>query len=200
VTVRIRLGVAVALVTVAVAGCSPTTDPGHADPTSNTSTSGSAKPPLSRPKDLKTANVDPCLLTDVQKAQMKITHTGQGPGDPQGGSTTSCTYTVLKPATYALNLAFETKRGVEDWLGGKYAEQDVRQLTVNSYPAAQTLLIGEKFTDPHATGCQTLVSTAVGQELSVGVIVTNKDLTTTQLCDLSKQGATLALTTLLANQ
>jgi hypothetical protein len=44
------------------------------------------------------------------------------------------------------------------------------------------------------------VSTAVGQELSVGVIVTNKDLTTTQLCDLSKQGATLALTTLLANQ
>jgi hypothetical protein len=200
VTVRIRLGAVVALAAVAVAGCSTTTDPGHADPTPSTSTSGSAATQLSRPKDLKTANVDPCLLTDAQKTQMNITHTGQGPGDPQGGSTTSCTYTVLKPATYALNMAFEPKRGVEDWVGGKYAEQDVRQLTVNSYPAAQTLLIGEKFTDPHATGCQTLVSTAAGQELSVGVIVTNKDLTTTQLCDLSKQGATLAMTTLLANQ
>lgn len=197
-TVRIRLGVAVALAAVVAAGCSTTTDPGHADPTS---TSGSAAPQLSRPKDLKIADVDPCtLLTDVQKSQMNITHTAQGPAHPEAGATVSCSHTVNKPATYSLNISLDLKLGVEDWLGGKFEGQDLRQVMVQSYPAAQTLLISEKFTDPHATLCQTMVSTAAGQELHATVIVTNQDLTTTQLCDLSKQGADLALTTLLANQ
>lgn len=200
-TVRIRLGVAVALAAVALAGCSTTTDPGHADPTPTTSTSGAGTSQLSRPKEVKIAGVDPCiLLTDVQRTQMKITHTAPGPDFPEGGATTSCSYTVLKPATYVLNISLDPKLGVEDWLAGKYEGQDLRQLTVDSYPAAQTLLIGEKFTDPHAKACQTLVSTAAGQELHAAVTVTNTDLTTTQMCDLSKQGATLAMTTLLANQ
>lgn len=200
-TVRIRLGVAVALAAVAVAGCSTTTDPGQAEPKTSTPTSGSASPQLSRPKDLKIAGIDPCtLLTDAQMAQMNVNHKGQGPGNPEDGSTTSCSYTVTKPTTYLLNVALDPKIGVEDWLGGKYEGQDLRQVTVQSYPAAQTLLVGEKFTDPTAKGCQTLVSTAAGQELHASASQTNKSLTTTQLCDLSKQFAGLALTTLQTNQ
>jgi hypothetical protein len=193
--------VAFALAAVAVAGCSPTTDPGHAEATSTTSTSGSGNPQLSRPKDLKIANVDPCsLLTDAQKTQMNITHTGPGPGSAEDGSASSCSYTVLKPTTFSLNIALDSKLGVEDWLGGKYEGQDLRQLSIQSYPAAQTLLLSEKFTDPNAGGCQTLVSTAAGQELHAGAQQGGKGLTTTQLCDLSKQLAGLAMTTLLAKQ
>jgi hypothetical protein len=201
VTFRIRFGATIALAAVALAACSTTTDPGHADPTSTISTSASANPQLSRPKDLKIANVDPCsLLTDAQKTQLNVTHTGPGPGSAESGSPTSCSYTVLKPIAYSMNIALDSKLGVEDWLGGKYEGQDLRQLTVQSYPAAQTLLLAEKFSDPNAGGCQTLVSTAAGQELHVGTLQINKGLTTTQLCDLSKQLADLALTTLLAKQ
>jgi hypothetical protein len=89
---------------------------------------------------------------------------------------------------------------VEDWLGGKYEGQDLRQLKIQSYPAAQTLLLAEKFSDPNAGGCQTLVSTASGQELHASAFPSNKSLNTTQLCDVSKQLANLAMTTLLANQ
>ncbi|HTI24578.1 MAG TPA: DUF3558 domain-containing protein [Kutzneria sp.] len=190
------------LAAVAVAGCSPTTDPGHPEPTSTTSASGSGKPQLSRPKDLKIADVDPCsLLTDAQKTQMNITHTGPGPGSTEDGSPSSCSYTVLKPTEFSLNVALDSKLGIEDWLGGKYEGQDLRQLSVQSYPAAQTLLLTEKFSDPNAGGCQTLVSTAAGQELHASAQQgLKKGLTTTQLCDLSKQLAGLALTTLLANQ
>jgi hypothetical protein len=203
VTIRVRLGatMALALALAVVAGCSPNTDPGHADPTSTTSTSVSGSAQLSRPKDLKIANIDPCvLLTDAQIAQMNAHGKGSGPGDPEAGTTSSCSYLVTKPSDYTLNVSLEPKRGVETWLGGKYEGQDLRQLTVQSYPAVQTLLLTEKFTDPNAGGCQTLVSTAAGQELDAGVIQTNKKLSTTQLCDVSKQLATLALTTLQANQ
>jgi hypothetical protein len=201
VTVRTRLGVAIALTVVAVAGCSTTTDPGHADPTSVTSTSASGSPQVSRPKDLKIAGIDPCdLLTDAQVAQMNGHDKGPGPGDPEAGTTSSCSYLVTKPSNYTLNVSLEPKRGVETWLSGKYEGQDLRQLSVQSYPAVQTLLLAEKFTDPNAGGCQTLVSTSAGQELQAGVIQTNKKLSTTQLCDVSKQLATLALTTLLAKQ
>jgi hypothetical protein len=106
---------------------------------------------------------------------------------------------VLNPATYSLNVSLEPKRGVEDWLAGKYV-QEVRPATVASYPAIQTVLGGEKFTDPNDTFCATNVSTAPGQELSAVVTQTNKGLSTTQLCDLSKQAAGLALTTLQAKQ
>jgi hypothetical protein len=201
VTVRIRLGVTVALAVVALAGCTPNTDPGHADPTSTPSSSGAATAQVSRPKDLKIANIDPCtLLTDTQIAQMNAHDKGPGPGHAEGGSTSSCSYLVTKPSDYTLNVSLEPSRGVETWLGGKYEGQDLRQLTVQSYPAVQTLLLTEKFTDPTASTCQTLVSTAAGQELDAAVIQTSKKLSTTQLCDVSKQLATLALTTLLASQ
>ncbi|MFC0439789.1 DUF3558 domain-containing protein [Kutzneria buriramensis] len=198
-TVRIGLGAVAVLVAVAMAGCSTTTDGGHADP--QPSTSGSASPTVSRPKDLKIANVDPCtLLTDAQLTQMGITHKSPGPGHPEGGSTTSCSYTVNQPAVYGLNVSLDIKRGVESWLGGAYEGQDVRQLSVQSYPAAQTLLINEKFSDPYATACSTFVSTADGQELNVAITQTTNGLSTTQMCDLSKQAAGLAFTTLQANQ
>jgi hypothetical protein len=200
VTVRIRFAFTVALAAaVVVAGCSTTSDPGQAEPTKTTS--GAASTTITRPKDLKTAGVDPCsLLTDAQMAQMNITHKTAGPGHDEGGSTTSCSYSVLKPATYVLNVSIDSKRGVETWLSGTYEGQDLRQLTVGSYPAVQTLLINEKFTDPYATACSTFVSTAAGQELNVAIIQTANGLTTTQMCDLSKQAAGLAFTTLQANQ
>ena len=196
-TDRIRLGAVVALVLAATAACS-TPNPGQPEPQSTTSASGVH---LSRPKDLKIVNVDPCtLLTDAQMAQMSIVRKAPGSGSPQGGSTSSCSYTVTKPTSFLLNVSLETKRGVETWLDGTYEGQEVRQTQVQSYPAAQALLIGEKFSDPNATSCQTLVSTSGGQEMNASALQTDKGLTTTQLCDLSKHLADLAFTTLQANQ
>ena len=197
---RVRFGVVVALAAVALAGCS-TTSPGQAEPTTTASTSGSAGGNLSRPKDLNIANVDPCaLLTDAQMAQMSIVRKAPGSGSPEGGSPSSCSYTVTAPTTFLLNVSLESKRGVESWLDGTYAGQDVRQLQVLSFSAAQTLLVGEKFTDPNASSCETLVSTSAGHEMNALASQTDTGLSTTQLCDLSKQLATLALTTLQANQ
>lgn len=198
-TYRTLLGVVVAVTAVAVAGCSTTTDPGQAEPKPTSSSSAGAQ--LSRPRDLKIANVDPCtLLTDAQMAQMNAHDKGPGPGDPEGGSSSSCSYLVTKPSDYTLSVSLEPKRGVETWLAGTYEGQDLRQVQVQSYPAVQTLLLAQKFTDPTAGACQTLVSTSAGQELNATVVQTNKRLTTAQLCDVSKQLATLALTTLQAKQ
>src|SRR5262249_3051888 len=137
VTVRIRLGAIAALAVGAMAGCS-TNDPRQPEPQSTPSPYNNH---ASRPKDLKIANVDPCtLLTDAQMAQLNITRKAPSSGSTEGGSPSSCAYTVVKPTTYQLNVSLESKRGVDAWLDGTYAGQDVRQLQVQSYPAVQTLL------------------------------------------------------------
>jgi Protein of unknown function (DUF3558) len=186
----------VAMAAIVAVGCT-THDPGTAEPTS---TSGSSTVTLSRPKDLKIANIDPCtLLTDAQMAQMNISRKAPGSADPQGGATSGCSYQVTQPIAYTLDVSLEPKRGVEDWLAGKWTAPH-RQTTVSSYPAVQTLLLGENFTDQNGTFCSTYVSTAQGQEISAGTEQHNHDLSIAQMCDLSKQLAGLALATLQANQ
>lgn len=197
-TFRIRFAATAVLAAFVAAACS-TTNPGTAEPTS-TSSSGASSGALSRPKDLTIANIDPCtLLTDPQTTSLNVSSKGPGPGDPQGGSTTACSYQVTKPIAYTMSVSLEPKRGVEDWIAGKWTAPH-RQTTVGSYPALQALLIGENFSDPTGTFCTTYVSTAQQQELSAGVVQHNHDLSISQMCDLSKQLAGLALATLQAKQ
>jgi hypothetical protein len=198
VRVGARIGVAVVLVAVAAAGCT-TQDPGTAGPaTSNGSptTPSVSIPP--RPKTLNAANVDPCtLLSNDQIAQLKSSAGHPGPGDAQTGTTSSCTYQVNDPVHYTVNIGIASKRGIDYWLTYTGTWQD-RQLSVSSYPAVQIIYKGEDWNGSSGTMCQTLVSIADGQELAAGVIPSNKDLSMTQMCDVSKQAATLALATLQA--
>ncbi|MEV6606854.1 DUF3558 domain-containing protein [Kutzneria sp. NPDC051319] len=193
-----RIGVAVILTAVAAAGCT-TQDPGTASPT--TSTGSATTPSVSippRPKTLNAASVDPCtLLSDTQIAQLKASAGHPGPGEAQSGTTASCTYQVNDPVHYTISARIEPKRGIDYWLTYTGTWQ-VRQTAVSSFPAVQIIYKGEDWNGASGTQCRTLVSIADGQELSSGVIQTGKDLTMNQMCDVSKQAAGLALTTLLA--
>jgi hypothetical protein len=151
-----------------------------------------------RPKDLAAANVDPCtLITDSQQAQLKVSSGGPGPGDNQTGAKTSCSYDVTDPVGYTINIQIDPSRGIDYWLTttGTWV---TRQVSVASYPGVQTITKGEDWNQPAGSLCETMVSTANGQELSVGVLPHEKDLTNTQMCDLSKQVAGLAMATLQA--
>jgi hypothetical protein len=193
-----RIGVAVVLTAVAAAGCT-TQDPGTASPTTTTgSPTGSSYSIPPRPKALNAANVDPCtLLSNDQVAQLKSSAGHPGPGDPESGTTSSCSYQVADPVHYTINVRFEPKRGIDYWLSYTGTWQD-RQILVASYPAVQTISKGEDWNGASGTLCQTMVSIADGQELVAGVIQTGKDLSMTQMCDVSKQTAGLALATLQA--
>lgn len=193
-----RIGVAVVLTAAAATGCT-TKDPGTASP--NTSSGSPTTPSVSippRPKTLNAANVDPCtLLSGDQVAQLKAAAGNPGPGEAQSGTTSSCTFQVNDPVHYTINLRIEPKRGIDYWLAYTGTWQD-RQISVLSYPAVQIIYKGENWNGATGTMCRTLVSIADGQELSSGVIPANKDLSMTQLCDVSKQAAGLALATLQA--
>ena len=191
-----RIGVAVALVAVAAAGCT-TQDPGTASPGTSSPVTSSVSIP-SRPKNLNTANVDPCsLLTADQMAQVKAKTSAPGPGWDQTGATSSCTYNVTDPVAYTMSVRLDPKRGIDYWLTytGTWT---ARQTTVLSYPAVQTVAKGEDWNTPAGHRCETMVSTADGQELTAGVLPHSGDLSNTQMCDLSKQLASLALATLQA--
>jgi hypothetical protein len=193
-----RIGVAVAAVAIAAAGCT-TRDPGTAGP--DTSSGSASTPSVSlppRPKTLNAANVDPCtLLTADQKAQLKIKSAGPGPGNPQTGATTSCSYQVSDPVGYTISVQIDPKRGVDYYLTYTGTWQE-RQLTLSNYPALQWIYKGEDWNGATGTDCETLVSIADGQALSVGVLPSGTSLTMTQMCDVSKQTASLALATLQA--
>ncbi|EWM15092.1 DUF3558 domain-containing protein [Kutzneria sp. 744] len=188
------MGVAVALVAVAAAGCT-TRDPGTAGPgTTTTAASSSASVPP-RPKDLS-ATADPCsLLTQDQMAQMKVSSSAQGPGWDQTGAATSCTYQVTDPVKYTMTVRLDPKRGVDYWLNytGTWV---TRSATVSSFPAIQIVTKGEDWNAPAGHLCDTIVSIADGKELYAGVLPHSGDLSNTQMCDLSKQLASLALATL----
>jgi len=190
--------VATVLVTMVAAGCT-SQDPGTAGPTSS---GGSATTPSvsipPRPKSLNATNVDPCtLVTDSQIAQLNAQAGTPGPGEPASGTTSSCTYQVSQPVRYTINVRIEPKRGIDYWLTYTGTWQD-RQTTVSSYPAVQIISKGEDWNGADGTLCRTLVSIADGQELSAGTLPSSRDLSMTQLCDVSKQAATLALATLQA--
>ena len=191
-----RIVVAVALISVAATGCT-TQDPGTASPGTTTAGSPSVSIP-SRPKDLNAANVDPCtLITADQMAQINAKSSAPGPGDNQTGATTSCSLQVSKPVAYTMSVRLDPKRGIDYWLTytGTWT---ARQTTVASYPAIQYVPKGEDWNAPAGHYCDTAVSTADGQELFAGVLPHAGDLSNTQMCDLSKQLASLALATLQA--
>lgn len=192
-----RVGVAVALIAVAAAGCT-TQDPGTASPgSSSTPTTPSVSIPA-RPKNLNAANVDPCtLLTADQVAQVKAKSGTPGPGWDQTGAASSCSYQVTDPVAYTMSVRLDPKRGIDYWLTytGTWT---ARQTTVSSFPAVQTVAKGEDWNAPAGHRCETMVSIADGQELTTGVLPHSGDLSNTQMCDLSKQLASLALATLQA--
>lgn len=190
-----RIGLAAALIALAATGCT-STDPGTASPTASSGSSSASTPP--RPKDLNAANVDPCtLLTDSQVAQINAQAGKPGPGDPASGATSSCSYSVSQPVPYTINVRIEPKRGIDYWLNYTGTWQD-RQVTIGSYPAVQIISKGEDWNGADGTLCRTLISIADGQELSAGTLPSSRDLSMTQLCDVSKQTAGLALATLAA--
>ncbi len=194
-----RVGIAVVLTAVAAAGCT-TQDPGTASP--NTSSGSATTPSVSIPPRPKTINnaagVDPCtLLTDSQVAELKAKAGKPGAGEPASGTTSSCSYQVTDPVGYTVSVRVEPKRGIDYWLTYTGTWQD-RQITVSSYPSVQIISKGEDWNGPTGTLCRTLVSIADGQELSAGVLPYEKNLSMTQMCDLSKQVAGLALATLQA--
>lgn len=190
-----RIGLAVVLVALAATGCT-SKDPGTASPNTSSTAPSASIPP--RPKDLAAATVDPCtLVTSSQQTQLKVSSGGPGPGDSQTGAKSSCSYDVTDPVGYTISVQVDPSRGIEYWLNttGTWV---ARQTAVASYPAVQTVTKGEDWNQPAGSLCETMVSTANGQELSVGVLPHEKDLTNTQLCDLSKQVAGLAMATLQA--
>jgi len=193
-----RIGVAVVLTALAAAGCT-TQDPGTASPTTTTgSPTGSSYSIPPRPKSLNAANVDPCtLLTSDQVALLKSSAGHPGPGDPESGTASSCSYLVDDPVHYTINVRIDPKRGIDYWLSYTGTWQD-RQILVASYPAVQTISKGEDWNGSSGTLCQTYVSIADGQELAASVIQTGKSLSMTQMCDVSKQAAGLALATVQA--
>jgi hypothetical protein len=193
-----RIGVAVVVTAVAVTGCT-TQDPGTASPTTTTgSPTGSSYSIPPRPKTLNAANVDPCtLLSSDQVAQLKSSAGHPGPGEPQSGTTSSCSYQVNDPVHYVINVRIEPKRGIDYWLSYTGTWQD-RQISVSSFPAVQTIPKTEDWNGASGTFCQTMVSIADGQELTAAVVPSNTDLSMTQMCDVSKQAAGLALATLQA--
>ncbi|MBB5892887.1 DUF3558 domain-containing protein [Kutzneria kofuensis] len=185
---------AIALVGVAAAGCT-TQDPGTASPGTTTTPTGSSVSIPARPKDLS-VNVDPCaLLTQDQMAQMKVSSGTPGPGWGETGATTSCTYQVTDPVKYTMTVRLDPKRGIDYWLAytGNWT---ARQVTVSSFPAIQIVAKGEDWNAPAGHLCDTIVSIADGKELFAGVLPHSGDLSNTQMCDLSKQLASLTLATL----
>lgn len=190
-----RIGFAAALIALAATGCT-STDPGTASPNTSSTAPSASIPP--RPKNLNAANVDPCtLLTDSQVTQINAQAGKPGPGEPASGTTSSCSYQISQPVPYTINVRIEPKRGIDYWLTYTGTWQD-RQVTVGSYPAVQIISKGEDWNGADGTLCRTLVSIADGQELSAGTLPSSRDLSMTQLCDLSKQAAGLALATLAA--
>lgn len=96
-----------------------------------------------------------------------------------------------------MSVRLDPKRGIDYWLTytGTWT---ARQTTVSSFPAVQTVAKGEDWNAPAGHRCETMVSIADGQELTTGVLPHSGDLSNTQMCDLSKQLASLALATLQA--
>ncbi|MFI9382995.1 DUF3558 domain-containing protein [Kutzneria sp. NPDC052558] len=185
------------LVGVAAAGCT-TQDPGTASPGS-TSTAGSPSVSVpARPKNLNVANVDPCtVLSADQMAQLKVKSSAPGPGWDQTGATSSCSFQVTDPVAYTMSLRLDPKRGIDYWLTytGTWT---ARQTTVSSFPAVQTIVKGDNWDTAVGHRCETIVSTADGQELVAAVLPHSGNLSNTQMLDLSKQLASLALATLQA--
>ena len=192
--VATRVGVTVALVAAAAAGCT-TQDPGTATPGSNPppTTPSVSIPP--RPKNLS-ATVDPCsLLTSEQMAALKIRKSAPGPASSERGSTASCSYLVSDPVNYSMNLSLDLKRGIEYWL--TYTGTWVaRQTTVSSFPAVQIISKGENWDTLKGHFCYTIVGIADGQEMFAGIAPSSFDLSNTQMCDLTKQLAAQGLATL----
>jgi len=194
VRVGTRVGVAIALVVVAAAGCT-TQDPGTATPGTTTAATGSSVSIPPRPKDLS-ATADPCtLLTSDQMAQMKVSSSAQGPGWSETGAATSCVYQVTDPVKYTMSVRLDPKRGIDYWLTytGTWT---ARQVTVSSFPSVQIVTKGEDWNAPAGHLCDTIVSIADGKALFAGVLPHSGDLSNTQMCDLSKQLAGLSLATL----
>lgn len=191
-----RVGVAVALVAAAAAGCT-TQDPGTASPGSSSAPTGSSVSIPKPPKDLR-VDFEPCsLLTKDQMAQLKVSSSGQGPGWDQTGAANSCSYQVTDPVAYTMSVRLDPKRGIDYWLTytGTWT---ARQTTVSSFPAVQIVTKGEDWNAPAGHLCNTIVGVADGKELFAGVLPHSGDLSNTQMCDLSKQLAILALATLQA--
>ncbi|MEC3977081.1 DUF3558 domain-containing protein [Amycolatopsis sp. H20-H5] len=187
-----------ALLTVALSGCSSTSD-GQAFPieASESSASQSAKAATlpSRPAELALQSADPCaLLTSPQLDELKVNSKPRAVADAPDGRTCAFDADLVQP--FHAYQVRAVGADLEAWVTGTRRKNSMTTTPkmVGGFPA---------LTNYRAAGtpadCETLVGVANGQTMAVQAFaVTTGAFTQPQLCELSAHAAELALQTLSA--
>lgn len=151
-----------------------------------------------RPRELPLRGIDPCtLLTDAQLDQLQVTSEPRPAPASNGGSECSLDADLAEPY-YSYGIETITNVDVTAWLSGNKHKTSMRAepTTVADFPALTTFRAESTPTD-----CDTLVGVAHGQTLRVQMYLVSADaFSTRQLCDMSKQAATLAVQSLQAGE
>jgi uncharacterized protein DUF3558 len=202
---RSRLGFLVAaLITLGwLAGCtsSQAGEPKPGDTTRTTggdeTTSASSVPPSvdipSPPRDLSLDGLDPCtLLTDAQKADLKINNTIAGVGESEiYESMKDCAFEsdAAEPfVTYSMVAV--TDVDVSFWIS-ENRNADSELISIDGYPAAKFHTKGVQGSD-----CAIAIGVAKNQHLHVEMEPLSEDLQQEQICQGSERAAEMALQTL----
>jgi hypothetical protein len=184
-----------------LAGCT-TSEAGEAKPDPGTETTGGAPTSESQspssdfpapPRDLSLEGLDPCtLLTDAQKAQLKVDD-----ADPSVGDLTIyedmkvCAFDVDTEPFRTYDVVAVTNVDFSFWLTGD-RNADAELISIGGYPAAEFKTKGGDGSD-----CAIALGVAKDQHLHVEMApISDMELTQEELCQASEQAAEMVLQTL----
>lgn len=198
---RIAAVLVVAGCALALAGCTDS-DSGNPTPTGSVPTTGSGSPAPTveippRTEELRVDGLEPCsLITEGQRQELKVSRArGTVSSSEHYNGDPECVLEVRNSGTtYDYVLLLTTREDVSVWLTGKRNVESSLE-SVAGFPAATYYFRGA--TNDQASGCDTSVGVASGQQIIVSHEEgTNGAFTLDKMCEMSRRVAELAVTTL----